>query len=73
MPKFLLEKEHQITVLVVFFTLLLIIIPGYFIYNLNTDKQEGVSLINQKLYIGLLNENLIQKHCPLVLASSIEF
>lgn len=73
MPKFLLEKEHQIMVLTVFFLILLVVIPGYFIINLSTDNEEGCSVKNKPLYASLLNENLIYKHCPWLLASSIEF
>lgn len=33
----------------------------------------GVDVENRKLYAFLINENLIYKNCPAVLANSIEF
>jgi translocation protein SEC63 len=47
MPKFILQKENQISVLVVLFTILLVVIPGivYFNFADSTKRsEEGVLL-----------------------------
>ena len=74
LPRFLLEKEYQVQVLVAFFIVLLIIIPIFFYINLeSTTKDQGVDVANIKIYMHLLNENMLEKTFPAMLANSLEF
>lgn len=43
--------------------------------NLDQTNKDvgGVDLENRKIYAFLINENLIYKNCPALLANSIEF
>lgn len=76
MPKFILEKENQIQVLLVLFFILLVIIPG-FLYFSFTDTlykdERGILLDNKKTYSVCLNENTIFKKLPQILGRTIEF
>jgi len=62
-------------VLGTFFFVLLVVIPGFFYFNLDMNSKDlgGISVENRKIYAFLINENLIYKHCPLLLANSVEF
>jgi translocation protein SEC63 len=40
LPRFLLNKEYQISVLAAFFVVLLILIPGWFYYNLDSQNKD---------------------------------
>jgi hypothetical protein len=61
-------------VLGAFFFILLILVPGVFYFNLDQSSKDigGVAVENRKIYAYLINENLTYKHCPIVLANSIE-
>lgn len=54
LPKFLYEKDYQLHVLISFFILIIIIIPGYF-YQLATDQEDldvgGISIKNRQLFM----------------------
>lgn len=76
LPRFLLETDNQIPVLLCAFFILLIVIPGFLYMNFGdtTTKDEmGVLLENKRLYGAKLNENLLVKNVPLILAASKEF
>ena len=76
MPRFLLEKDNHIQVLIGAFFIMLIIIPGlvYINFGDTTIKDEGgVLLENKRHYGSTLNENLIPKNMPQILAGSIEY
>ncbi len=75
LPRFLLQKENNIMVLSVFFLVLLIVIPVLFYYNLDQSQFDigGVLVENRKIFYMLINENLILKNCPALLANSLEF
>lgn len=76
LPSFLLRKENHVSVLCIFFVFLLIIIPSLVIWWYENSKRydfDGSLLDNKKLYYGLLNENLVAKGCPEILAVSQEF
>ena len=63
LPNFLQKKEYQIQVLVVFFFVIIILIPGYF-YNkiMSTEKDVGgVDVDNRKIFTELINENMLGK------------
>ena len=76
LPRFLLHAENQVSVLIFAFFILLVVIPGFVYINFGdtTTKDEmGVLLENKRIYGSKLNENLIPKNLPLILASSHEF
>jgi translocation protein SEC63 len=64
MPKFLLEPENQVPVLIVAFIILLIVIPGIVYFNFadaTKKSEEGVLLINRNFYGAEINENMLFK------------
>jgi len=76
MPKFLLEPENQIPVLICAFFILLVVIPGvvYFNFADQTNKtDEGVLLANKTIFGTEINENILFKHLPLLISRSKEF
>jgi translocation protein SEC63 len=76
MPKFLLEKENQIPVLLTAFFILLVVIPGTVYINFadGTKKDEGgILLENKRIFGPQINENLIYKQLPLLMSQAIEF
>jgi len=76
MPRFLLQKENQVQVLVSAFFVLLVLIPGFVYVNFSdtTKKDEGgVLLENKRLYGSKLNENLLPKNMPQIMAMAIEY
>lgn len=76
MPKFLLEKENQIPVLICAFVILLVIIPGivYFNFADSTKRsEEGILLENKRIFGTEVNENTLFKSLPLMFARSKEF
>jgi len=70
----LLKKENNVQVLGAFFFVLLVIVPAGFYFNLEQTSKDpgGIAVENRKVYAHLINENLTYKHCPIVLANSIE-
>lgn len=58
-----------------FFFVLLVVIPAFFYYNLDQTNKDvgGIDVENRKVFAFLINENLIYKNCPALLANSIEF
>jgi len=76
MPRFLLEKDNQIQVLLCAFFVLLVLIPGivYFNFADSTHQDEvGVRLENKQWYGSELNENYLFKNIPQTLYRAIEF
>lgn len=49
-------------------------IPGFFYISLDSSNKEegGISLDNKKVYGTLINENMLMKNMPQMLAKSIE-
>lgn len=57
------------------FFILLVIIPGFLYINFgdtSTKDEHGIMLGNKRIYVQKLNENLLPKNIPLILAQSIE-
>jgi translocation protein SEC63 len=76
MPRFLLKTENHISILVSFFVIILVVIPGSILIWINTSKRldkNGVIQDNAGLYLRVLNENLNLKMCLFMIAMSIEF
>lgn len=76
LPRFLLDTENHLTVLFFAFLILLVLIPG-FLYthfgDTSTKDESGVLLENKRMYGARINENLLVKNVPLILAQSKEF
>jgi preprotein translocase subunit Sec63 len=75
MPRFLLQKENQVQVLLFAFVILLVIIPGLVYINFadSTKKDEGgVLLENKRIFGPEVNENMISKNFPLLMSKAIE-
>jgi len=76
MPKFLLEPENQIPVLICAFFILLVVIPGivYFNFADQTNKSdEGVLLENKRIFGSEIKETTLFKDMPLLISRSKEF
>lgn len=76
MPKFLLEKENHIHVLLISFFILLVVIPGFLYQYFKDDTikdERGVLLENKMIFGKKLNENMLIKHLPQVIAVTVEF
>ena len=61
MPRFLLKTENHISILVVFFVLIIVVLPGSVLFWITTSKRfdkNGVLQDNTGLYLRVLNENL---------------
>lgn len=75
LPNFLQKKEYQLQVLIVFFVLIIFVIPGYFFNRISEGEKDvgGVAVDNRKLFTELINENMLGKHIPGMFAQSEEF
>jgi hypothetical protein len=75
LPNFLQKEEYQIQVLVAFFILIIIIVPWLFLNQITANEKDvgGVDVDNRKIFTELINENMLMKHIPGVLAHSYEF
>lgn len=76
MPKFLLEKENHIQVLLVLFFVLLVIIPGFLYMHFKDDAikdERGVLLENKMIFGKKMNENMLLKNMPQIVAVTVEF
>lgn len=76
MPRFLLKTENHISILIVFFIIILAVIPGVVLFWINSSKRfdkNGVLQDNTGIYLRVLNENLNIKMCLFMIAISIEF
>lgn len=71
LPKFLLESENSIGVLIGSFVMILVLIPGVFfwMYNKSHAKDEQKMIGNSaNIYGSLLNENLLFFHIPKIIS-----
>ena len=61
--------------LLVFFILVVFLIPGYFLNQITANEKDvgGVDIDNRKRFTDLINENMIGKQIPGILARSLEF
>ena len=62
-------------VLVAFFILIIIIVPSFFLNQITSNEKDvgGVDVDNRKIFTDLINENMLMKHIPGILAHSFEF
>lgn len=75
LPNMLQKKEYAVQVLVVFFVVVIFVIPGYFLNQITSNEKDvgGVAVDNRKIFTELINENMIGKQIPGILAQSNEF
>lgn len=76
LPEFLIKKENHIIVLVCFFSVLLIVIPGLGLYwysTMSKVNKHGIYVENVKRYVPGLNENLAIRKIAFILATTAEF
>lgn len=75
MPGFLQKKEFQLQVLVVFFVLIIFIMPAYFLSKITQNEKDvgGVDVDNRKIFTQLIDEHMTDKEIPGILAHSFEF
>ena len=70
LPNFLQKKQYQLQVLIAFFIIIIFIIPGYFLSKITDNEKDvgGVDIDNRKIFTELINENMIGKNIPSILA-----
>lgn len=59
----------------VFFIIVVFVIPGFFYNQIKEGEKDvgGVDVDNRKIFSELINENMLGKHIPSILAHSFEF
>lgn len=74
LPNFLQKKEYQLQVLIVFFIVIVFLIPYYFLSRINDGEKDvgGVKVENRRVFTELINENMLGKHIPAMMAHSSE-
>jgi hypothetical protein len=70
LPNFLQKKEYQLQVLIAFFVIITFIIPGIFWNRITSSEKDvgGVNVENRKVFTELINENMLGKQIPGMLA-----
>jgi translocation protein SEC63 len=70
LPNFLQKKEYQLHVLIAFFVFIIFIIPSIFWNRITSSEIDvgGVNVENRKLFTELINENMLGKQIPGMLA-----
>ena len=60
MPSFLQQQEYQVQVLIVFFIVVVFVIPGFFYNRIKEGEKDigGVDVDNRKIFSELINENI---------------
>jgi translocation protein SEC63 len=75
LPKFLQDVDYQIQVLCAFFILIIFVVPGFFLSQIKSNEKDvgGVDIDNRKVFTDMINENMLMKHIPGIMAYSCEF
>lgn len=77
LPSFLLKKENQVQVLIVFFLVLLLVIPGIGLYwhnSVNRYNHYGILQDNwQQRYVHSFKEGLSMSKISFMISTSLEF
>jgi len=61
-------------VLVLFFIVLLVVLPALAFSQLSDQSQEyGVQITNKRVFFEMLNDKLLPRHLPGFLSNAIEF
>jgi len=63
LPNILQQKDYQLQVLIIFFVLIIFVVPGYFLNQITANEKDvgGVDVDNRKIFTDLINENMIGK------------
>ena len=74
LPNFLQQKEYQLQVLIIFFILIIFVVPYWFLSQIQANQKDigGIEIENRRLFTPLINENMIGKNIPVILAHSSE-
>ena len=74
LPNFLQQKEYQLQVLIIFFILVIFVVPYWFLSQIQANQKDigGIEIENRRLFTPLINENMIGKNIPVILAHSSE-
>merc|ERR1719163_465954 len=58
LPNFLQKKEYQLQVLIIFFVLVIFVIPYYFLSQIQDNQKDigGIEIENRRLFTPLINE-----------------
>jgi len=76
LPEFLIKKENHVIVLVCFFFMLLVLVPGLGLYwysGMSKFNKHGIYEENMKRYAQQINENLPIKKFAFIMATTAEF
>ena len=76
LPSFVLNKKNHMPILILFFILIVFILPAFVILWFNSTNnydEAGVQITNHKIFYDLLNENILLRQMPFVLGSSVEY
>ena len=75
LPNMLQNPENQLQVLLVFFVTVIFLIPYYFLSKITENEKDvgGVDIDNRKVFTELINENMLGKQIPGIMAQSVEF
>ena len=76
LPSFVLDKKNHMPILVIFLLMIVVVFPVsvWIWYNSVTSvESNGMPVINNRIYFDLVNENLLKKQIPFILAVSAEF
>merc|ERR1711970_1586948 len=74
LPNFLQKKEYQLQVLIIFFLIVIFVIPYYFLSQIQANQKDigGIEIENRRIFAPQINENMIGKNIPVILAHSAE-
>lgn len=75
LPRFLLQKENHIPVLLAAFFLLLVVIPAYVYINYGGTvhlDDNGIHVSNRQIFGTHLNENILAKTLPSLISRCME-
>jgi translocation protein SEC63 len=76
LPRFLLNTENHVIILIVFFAILLGAVPAlvmYFMGRGKTTDKNGVLVENSRFFAGTVRENMTHKKILLLIAAAPEF
>ena len=75
LPRYLQKPDYQLQILVLFFIVVIFVIPGYFYSCIQANQKDvgGVDIDNRRIFTEFINENMVDKHIPGILSYSLEF
>ena len=67
LPRFLLQEEYKIPVLLFFFFIILVLIPGFFIkyfQEMKKYERNGLLIETMQILLHYIRDGITQKNCP---------